>query len=149
MKNLLDAGVVEELLSRLERLTPTSPARWGRMTVAQMLAHCSGFLEVAVGEAQPPQWWLGRILGGFLKSRYLDDSATPHNRLTVPSFRITAPKRFDEEQARLSRLLKRFAGGGAERVTTHPHPFFGVMTPREWGLQLYKHVSYHLEQFGV
>jgi Protein of unknown function (DUF1569) len=148
VKNLLDAGIVEGLLARIERLTPTTPARWGKMTVAQMLAHCSGFLAVAVGDSQPPQWWLGRLVGGFMKARWLDDSAIPHGSPTVPMFRITTPKHFAEEQVRLSILLQRFATGGADQVTKHPHPFFGVMTPREWGFQQYKHVSYHLEQFG-
>ncbi|WP_158591634.1 hypothetical protein [Deinococcus cavernae] len=36
----------QELLTRLSRLSPTSPRQWGEMDVAQMLAHVTANLEV-------------------------------------------------------------------------------------------------------
>ena len=35
------------------KLEPQSPRRWGKMTAAQMLAHCSMSMQWAVGEVMP------------------------------------------------------------------------------------------------
>jgi Protein of unknown function (DUF1569) len=149
MKTLLDAGTLTETLTRLEQLTPESSGQWGKMDVAQMMAHLSNTLELAVGDKKPPRSLIGRVLGGFLKAKAIDDSPIPHNSPTDNSIRVTEPKRFLEEKTRLSVLLNRFNKGGVAVVTTHPHPFFGFLTPEEWGKLQYKHLNYHLEQFGA
>jgi len=43
----------------------------------------------------------------------------------------------------------RFTAGGLGKCTTHPHCFFGKMTPMEWATLAYKHMDHHLRQFGV
>jgi Protein of unknown function (DUF1569) len=43
----------------------------------------------------------------------------------------------------------RFAKGGAEGCTKHPHNFFGKLTPLEWATGMYKHLDHHLRQFGA
>ena len=45
----------------------------------------------------------------------------------------------------LSGLLK----AGPAGCTTHPHSFFGRLTPEEWAVLMYKHLDHHLRQFGV
>jgi hypothetical protein len=40
MKNLFERETVDEI-SRIDKLQPTSKRHWGKMNVAQMLAHCS------------------------------------------------------------------------------------------------------------
>ena len=149
MKTLLEASALEEIKKRLNQLTPETRAQWGKMDVAQMMAHLSNVLEVALGDQKPPRSLIGRLIGGFFKVKAFDDSPIPHNSPTAPSFKVVEAKRFAEEKTRLSTLLERFTRGGVAGVTTHPHPFFGPMTPDEWGKGQYKHVSYHLEQFGV
>ncbi len=49
----------------------------------------------------------------------------------------------------LSRLIDKFAAGGAAGCTKNPHSFFGKMTPEEWAILMYKHLDHHLRQFGV
>ena len=46
MKNIFDKAVTEEMIGRLENLTPASSAKWGTMNVAQMLAHCNVTYEM-------------------------------------------------------------------------------------------------------
>ena len=53
------------------------------------------------------------------------------------------------EQKRLCGLIDRFVAAGPEGCTTHPHSFFGRLTPQEWAILMYKHVDHHLRQFGV
>jgi len=52
MKSLYEPKVVTELHDRISRLAPDSAPQWGRMSVAQMLAHCTMTMEMALGEAR-------------------------------------------------------------------------------------------------
>jgi len=53
------------------------------------------------------------------------------------------------ERGKLLGLIDRFAEGGAARCTTHPHAFFGKLTPGQWAELMYKHLDHHLRQFGA
>ena len=53
------------------------------------------------------------------------------------------------ERQRLQALVQRFAAGGPAGCTSHPHTFFGRLTPEEWAVLMYKHVDHHLRQFGA
>jgi len=44
MKNLFELGAVQEVMTRIEQLKPSSQRRWGKMDVTQMMAHCSAAL---------------------------------------------------------------------------------------------------------
>jgi hypothetical protein len=46
-------------------------------------------------------------------------------------------------------VIDRFVAAGPKGCTTHPHSFFGPLTPQEWAILMYKHVDHHLRQFGV
>ncbi len=149
MKSLLETNALAEALQRLEQLSPETKGQWGKMDVAQMMAHVSNGLELAMGEPKPPRSLMGRLIGNFFKTKAFDDSPLPRNTPTDNSIRVTEPKLFLEEKARLSALLAKFNEGGVARVTNHPHFFFGSLTPEEWGKLQYKHLSYHFGQFGV
>ena len=53
MKNLFDASWADQVKTRLGKLESQSERRWGKMTAAQMLAHCSVSMQWAVGEVVP------------------------------------------------------------------------------------------------
>lgn len=89
------------------------------------------------------------MLGPFVKRKVLNDAPLDRNMPTDPSIRVTDPKDFDAEKSRLRSLLLRVAAGGAAAMTRHPHPFFGYLTPREWGLLQGKHINHHFQQFDV
>lgn len=73
MKNLYEPSTLEEILERINKLDPSSERQWGKMEVAQMMAHCSAALEVAAGQKFPPRMFIGRILGPFIKSVFTND----------------------------------------------------------------------------
>ena len=50
MKNLFDPEVKDEILSRIEKLTPDSKTGWGNMNVNQALRHMSMAFDVATGK---------------------------------------------------------------------------------------------------
>jgi hypothetical protein len=49
MKNLFQPETIVEIVSRIDKVQPTSPRQWGKMDVAQMMAHCSATLDMASG----------------------------------------------------------------------------------------------------
>ena len=63
MKNLFEAERVKEVKERLAQLSSRSDRLWGKMNLAQALAHCSLAMEWAVGDRIQPRMFLGRIIG--------------------------------------------------------------------------------------
>jgi len=149
MKNLFNQTDTTEILNRINKLNATSQRLWGKMEVGQMLAHCSKALEMASGQSFPPRLFIGRILGPLFKSKYLNDKPLDKNSPTDKSFIISDNRDFEKEKVTLKNLVQQFAEGGAEKCTTHPHSFFGKLTPEQWGIGMYKHLDHHLRQFGV
>ncbi|MEO8478071.1 MAG: DUF1569 domain-containing protein [Gemmatimonadota bacterium] len=149
MKHLYDSARVSELQDRLARMTAEQTREWGTMTLPQALAHCSLGFDVALGVTNPPRMMMGRLFGGLIKRLALgDDSPFRRNTPTVPSMVVADEHEFTFERDRLRALIDRFAAAGPGGCTTHPHAFFGKLTPVEWATIMYKHVDHHLRQFG-
>jgi hypothetical protein len=150
MKNLFDAATVAEVKDRMAHLGPESERQWGKMNAPQAVAHCSAGLELAMGDRRPPQLWLGRIIGWIIKPMALgNDAPMRRNSPTVPSIVVADERDLRAERDKLTALIDRFAASGPAGCTTHPHSFFGRLTPQEWAILMYKHLDHHLRQFGV
>jgi hypothetical protein len=149
MKNLYDPAAVEEVKERMARLRPESLRQWGKMNAAQAMAHCAGAMEWAVGDKRPPRMVVGRLLGGLVKPKALNDEPMRRNAPTAKTLVMADEHELSAERERLRGLIDRFAAAGAKGCTTHPHSFFGPMTPEEWAILMYKHLDHHLRQFGV
>jgi uncharacterized protein DUF1569 len=149
MQTLYQTESTVQILTRIESLRPDTKGHWGKMNVAQMMAHCSAAMEVASGQKSIPRIFIGRILGPLFKSTYVNDRPFSKNSPTADDFVITDQRDFDKEKARLIGLVKHFAEGGEAKCTTEPHSFFGPLTPKEWGTGMYKHLDHHLRQFGA
>ena len=151
MKNLFDAAVANQIKVRLGKLEPQSERRWGRMTAAQMMAHCSVSMQWAVGEVVPEKGALpARLMGRLVKPMvFRNEDPLRKNSPTAKSLIVADQRDLDKERERLSALIDQFASGGAAGCTNNPHRFFGKMTPDEWAILMYKHIDHHLRQFGV
>ncbi len=144
---LFDPPAVDGLRTRLDGLRPDARALWGKMNVAQALAHMAAAMEMSLGDRTPPRALIGRLIGTVIKPKALAAPMRQGNP-TSPELRITDARDFEVERARLRGLIDRFAAQGPGGVTKAPHPFFGPMTTDEWALQMWKHVDHHLRQFG-
>jgi hypothetical protein len=150
MKNLYEAATAKEVQERLARLRADSERQWGKMNPAQALAHCSIAMEWAVGDKIPERMFFGRIIGGFVKPKLVgNDEPMRKNSPTAKSLVVKDERGLERERARLQGLIERFTAAGPAGCTTHPHSFFGKMTPEEWAILLYKHLDHHLRQFQV
>lgn len=150
MRNLFDRDAAAEVKRRLRELRPDSPRQWGRMNPAQAVAHCARALELALGERRPPRMLIGRLIGRIVKPLALgDDAPMRRNSPTVPGVEVTDEREFHAERERLERMIDRFVAAGPQGMTTHPHSFFGRLTPDEWAVLMYKHLDHHLRQFAA
>jgi hypothetical protein len=150
MKHLFEAARVEEVKERMAQLRPDSQRLWGKMNPAQALAHCSAAMEMATGKNRPPRILIGRLLGPLAKkSVIINGTPMRRNSMTEKSVLVTDERDFVVERQRLNESIDRFAAGGPGICTTHPHFFFGPLTPVEWAALMYQHLDHHLRQFGV
>jgi Protein of unknown function (DUF1569) len=134
MKNLFNQSDVSEILERIEKLTANSQRQWGKMNVAQMLAHCNVSVETAMGMNYIKPLFIGRIIGSFLKPKVLGEKPFGKNSPTDKSYIFNADLKFEEERSKATASIKKFFEGGPSQCTTHPHPFFGKFTPEQWAV---------------
>jgi len=147
MKNLFERETVEEIISRIDKLQPSSQRQWGKMNVAQMMAHCAAGMDMASGRLNLPRAFIGRLLGPFVKPIYTNEKPFSKNNPTAKELVFLHECDFQREQQHLREKIRQFYEGGEAKCTRHPHPFFGSLTPQEWSRGMYKHLDHHLRQF--
>src|SRR5579863_3224894 len=106
MKNLFDATVAHQVKTRLGKLEPESERRWGKMTAAQMLAHCAVSMQWAVGEVVPEKGPLpARLMGRLLKPMvFRNEAPLRKNSPTAKSLIMAGERDLLRERQRLSKL---------------------------------------------
>jgi hypothetical protein len=148
MKTIFNKQDQLELRQRLEKLTPHTKHIWGKMNVAQMLAHCSSAMKLPTEELKPALKPI-RFIGQFFKKGFLGNKPFGKNSPTSPELVISDARVFEKEKANLLEAFDKLTKGGEAIATAQQHPFFGKMSPAEWGVINYKHLDHHLQQFGV
>lgn len=148
-KNLYSPEVYQECLKRIEKLTPDSKPQWGRMTAAQMLAHCAEIQEVYNGKELRNTPFLAKLFKGLIRNMVVNEKPYPKNTRTHPQYEQTTGRDFQEEKDRLLRALDEFVKRDQQEARQIIHPLFGEMSAEEKGWSIYKHLDHHLRQFGV
>ena len=146
VKNLFDATVKQEIIDRINKLTPESQRQWGKMDVAQMLAHCQMPLGVATGKHKLKGSGFLKLVGPLFKGLLFNNKPFKKNLGTDKSFIMTTPKEFEKEKSGLIQMINDFS---ASSMTDEPHPIFGKLTKEQWSKGTWKHLDHHLMQFGV
>ncbi|MCW3086831.1 MAG: hypothetical protein JWQ78_217 [Sediminibacterium sp.] len=149
MKDIFDPVVAAGIIGRMNLLGEDSPALWGKMNVGQMLAHVQVPIEVALGDKQLKRTLIGLLFGKMAKKKLFDEKPFPKSLPTDPSFVRKGEHDMTTEKQKVTMLLNRLVSAGHAGISQLTHPFFGKMTPVEWGTSLYKHLDHHLRQFGV
>jgi Protein of unknown function (DUF1569) len=147
--SLFNAQDHATLIARINALTPSSQAVWGKMNVAQMLAHCQVPLRLMVGDTKLKATWFNLLIGKIVKGRVLGEGEFGKNSPTFKEAVIADERSFERERTQLISLLERSVNSGMAVITKDPHPFFGTMTTQEWDRLQSKHLNHHLQQFGV
>jgi Protein of unknown function (DUF1569) len=150
LANIFTKPVADGVITRINQLTPTTAPQWGKMNVAQMLAHCSVTYEMTYEDKHPkPNFLVRTILKLFVKSAVTNEKPYPKNGRTAPAFLITDNRDFEVEKARLIAYINKTQMLGEAAFEQRENLSFGVMTSTEWNNLFYKHLDHHLTQFGV
>ena len=151
LPNVYQAKVAEELIERIHQLSPTSTPTWGKMTVAQMLAHCSVTYALAFTPERfkQPNFLKKWLLKSFVKKMVVNEVPYPHNGRTAPEFIIADSRDFEDEKTTLISYIHKVQELGQTYFDGKENISFGKLTATEWNNMFYKHLDHHLRQFGV
>ncbi len=150
MKNIFDKQVGEEVINRINKLTPESKAQWGKMNVAQMLAHCCVSYEFVFTDIHPKPGKLKRfLLKAVVKQAVVGQKAYSKNLRTAPEFVKVDKHIFEEEKSRLIDFIRKTSELGGTYFDGKESHSFGILSEQEWNNMFYKHLDHHLGQFGV
>lgn len=148
MPSIFDPKTRDVVLERISHLAPDRKPAWGRFTAPEMLCHVSASLRQGLRELEagvpsgplshaPLNWLLIHVL------------PWPKGKgKSPPEFLATRPTNWKADVTQLRDLVRRFADRGPS-ADWPPSRVFGRISGRSWGVLEYKHLDYHLEQFGV
>lgn len=145
MKSVFDKSTREELLKRISSLDENNVAQWGKMSVSQMMKHCSKWDEMALGKKRYERTFLGKLFGKFALKAMMKDEPMKKNLPTVPAFKINGKVDFLEQKMKWLKLVDDYGQFSSEGCM---HPFFGRLTKEQAGYIGYKHTDHHLRQFN-
>lgn len=151
MKNIFEKEVTEEVINRINTLTTHSKAKWGKMNVSQMLAHCNIQYETIYesNKFPKPNGFVRLMLRLFVKGKVVGSKPYKKNGRTAPYFVIDGKKDFNAEKERLIDYLEKTQVLGVDHLLDRDAGSFGKLKVQEWSNFFYKHIDHHLQQFGV
>ncbi|HEX8378807.1 MAG TPA: DUF1569 domain-containing protein [Pedobacter sp.] len=151
VKYIFENSVAQEVVSRINKLDTQSKPQWGKMNVAQMLAHCNVTYEMVYEpeKHKKPNAFLKFILKTFVKKVVTNEVAYKQNNKTAPQFIITDLRDFEKEKSRLVEYINRTQQLGESHFEGKESHSFGVLNRNEWNNMFYKHLDHHLKQFGA
>jgi hypothetical protein len=150
MKNLFNPIVKEEILSRINKLSPVSKALWGKMNVNQNLRHLAMSLDIPTGKLDPtpdkvpplPKWLFKMFL---LNVKPPKEKAETFLEINTVANNID-PADFDAERTNLLKALEDLL---VCKSLIGENKLAGKFTRDDWGKLNYNHIDHHLRQFGV
>jgi hypothetical protein len=150
MKNLFDAQETKEAISRIENLTSSTEPQWGKMSVAQMLAHINVAYDMAHTDQYPKAGGFKKfMLKLFVKGAVVGPKPYAKNSRTASEFIIADERDFIAEKTKLVDYLQKTQELGVSHFHNKESTSFGPLTSKEWNVLFAKHLDHHLTQFGV
>lgn len=150
MKNLFNETVKQEVLGRIDKLTPQSKAQWGKMNVNQGLRHMSMAFDISSGVLDPtpaqtppmPKWLLRFFL---LNVKPPKGRAETFKEINMVGNNIN-PAEFETEKKNLKEAIHKFSKADA---LIPENKLAGKFSKDDWGKLNYNHTDHHLRQFGA
>lgn len=150
MKNILSKEDSNDFINRINKLDSDSKELWGKMDVAQMLAHCNVTYEMVYDDIHPrPNGFMKFILKLLVKNNVVNEKPYSRNSKTAPQFLINGKCNFEIEKSRLINYINRTLELGENYFEGKESHSFGRLTAKEWNNMFAKHLDHHLSQFGV
>ena len=143
---MFDPAVKQDIINRINQLTPETQRKWGKMNVSQMLAHVQLPISCAYGTHKVKGSFLLKLLGPFFKGILYNNKPYKQGLPTDPTYIVVDAKNFETEKKMLLNLVNKFS---PDAVVLLHHPVWGKMTKDQWSKATWKHLDHHLQQFGV
>ena len=138
--------------ARLERLEPSSQRRWGKLTPHRLLTHLKLTMQMSIGEIDvEPLPNMAIMRNPVVRWLIVKVLPWPHDKIKAPDVLTPAAANdFQTERENLKEAMKRFV----ERAEAEPelqtsNPGFGKITLSFWESVHGRHLTHHLEQFGL
>lgn len=150
LPNIFTVAVSEQIIGRIAQLTPQTQPQWGKMNVAQMLAHCCVPYEyVFENKYKRPTGLRRLLLQWFVRPLIVSEKPYKPSSPTAPDFIIADERDFQTEQQRLIAFIRRTQQLGGKHFDGMESHSFGKLDETGWNNMFYKHLDHHLRQFGV
>jgi hypothetical protein len=148
MALLHDPTVRASLENRLRTLTPSSPRRWGKMTIDQMLHHVNHALAGALGR-EPMTLQADVPLPKAVMKFFVLHVPWPRGAPTAKEW-ISQGERYDfaAEQQRALTLIAEVVAKPIDAPDWPRHNLFGDVGGKYWSQINAKHLDHHLRQFN-
>jgi hypothetical protein len=148
--NIFRKEISDEVMARVQKLDENTKGKWGKMNATQMLAHCNVTYEMVYENKHPkPNFFMGFILKTFVKKIVTGSTPYKQNAQTAPAFIIKDGRDFEIEKKRLLNYIIKTQKQGENSFDNKVSHSFGKLSKNEWNTMFYKHLDYHLGQFGV
>ncbi|EAR00153.1 DUF1569 domain-containing protein [Maribacter sp. HTCC2170] len=149
-KNLFDEKGLQETLDRINSLNNETQNQWGKMSIAQMLAHCNVAYDLTYTDKFPkPKGFKKFMIKLLAKNVVVGPKPYKKNSRTAPVFIISDQREFEIEKKRLIEYLEKTQKLGHTHFEGKESHAFGALTAKEWNNLFSKHLDHHLNQFGV
>jgi hypothetical protein len=147
MRTIFDKITRDGLIDRINLITTETKAEWGKMTVYQMVRHCTLYEEMMLGKTRFKRTFLGYLFGRMaLRSLTKNESLLRKNTPTIPAL-VESSHTGDiaAEKKKWIALIEEYGGDPHGNII---HPFFGRIEKEQIGYLVYKHADHHLRQFN-
>jgi len=148
MKCINSVSDYQEIRGRIQLLSSANQKKWGKMTIQQMLVHCTTQLKMAIGEISAQQQGSFLMRTAIAKWLAFSDIPWPKGASTPKEMNMdsnTYP--LTDIKSEKSELLS-YLSKVKEAKELSTHPFFGSLSQKEWGTLIYIHIDNHLQQFS-
>lgn len=151
MVQIFTAEGAQQTIDRINQLSPDSKPLWGKMNVAQMLAHCNVTYELVYTDKHPKPRnpFMKWVLKSFVKNMVVNEEPYKKSVRTAPHFVVETEKDFEAEKKRLVDHIRQTQELGADHFDGKESHSFGQLNKTEWNNMFAKHLDHHLNQFGV
>jgi len=148
--NIYDQDYTNNLVSRINNLTPETKPQWGKMTVDQMLAHLNVAYDMSFTDKYTKPNTVSKfLLKLFVKKAVVGPKPYEKNGRTAPQFIISESRDFEKEKSKLIGYIEKVKDLSKDHFEGKESHSFGSLTSDEWNIMFGKHLEHHLLQFEV
>lgn len=138
---------VQLLFRRIDKLTSEHKPLFGKMSVNQMVCHCTDQLRLAMGTMKLQEYKMIDPEEVIALSRAGKTVPTPKGFRQAEG-EGTKPTHLENDKKILKEQILKFTAL-ADDCSLAPHPYFGLIDKKRWTEITICHFNHHLKQFNV